>query len=306
MTYNTSEIFFKSEATTCYGRLYLPLVDSAEFACVVMANGFSGTMDWILPDFAEGFAKNGFAVLAFDYRHLGRSGGEPRQVIDPDKQLTDLRNAIHFARRHPQIDDSRIILWGTSLGGGYVLKIAAEDHRIAAVIGNMPAIDAIKGGNLKGKMQKSDASATDLIVASLRLFWAASIDLLKSMLSMKPNYVNVYGAPGKAIFTDPELATRFATVEKQSPTWQNKVAARFIFKAPRYQSGTFERIQAPIFLALATLDVEVSTSFIRKKSEGAARVEIIEYPFGHFDLYHGDIFKKVLADQIFFLKKHMS
>lgn len=305
MTYNTSEIFFKSEATTCHGRLYLPLIDSTQFSCVVMANGFSGTMDWILPAFAEGFAKNGFAVLVFDYRHLGKSGGEPRQLIDPGKQLNDLRNAIQFARQHPRIDDSKIILWGTSLGGSYALKVAAEDHRIAAVIGNMPAIDAIKGGDLKGKMKKSNASTTDLIVASLQLFWAASIDLLKGMLSLEPNYVNVYGAPGKAIFTDPELATRFATVEKQSPTWQNKVAARFIFKAPRYQSGTFERIQAPILLVLATLDVEVSASFIRQKAKGVSHVEIIEYPFGHFDLYHGDIFKKVLSDQIFFLKKHM-
>ena len=38
-----------------------------------MANGFSGTMDWVLPDYAQRFAAAGMAALAFDYRYLGES-----------------------------------------------------------------------------------------------------------------------------------------------------------------------------------------------------------------------------------------
>ena len=44
-----------------------------------MAHGFSGTMDWIVPDFAARFADGGLAALIFDYRYLGDSGGEPRE-----------------------------------------------------------------------------------------------------------------------------------------------------------------------------------------------------------------------------------
>lgn len=306
MKFTVSEILFRSEGTSCLGRIYLPLDHSQQFPCIVMANGFSGTMDWILPDFAEGFANNGLAVLIFDYRHLGKSGGEPRQIIDPDKQLIDLKNAITFARKHPRVNGNKIVLWGTSLGGNYVLKVAAHDHDIAAVIGNMPAIDAVKGGNIKGKMKKANVTVAGLISASLRMLFVAGIDQLKGLLSLKPKYINVYGKPGRAIFTDPELAARFKAVGKNSPTWKNKVAPRFIFKAPRYEPGTFKKINCPILLALATDDVEISVPFIRKKAKESSRVEIIEYPFGHFDLYHGEIFDTVLGDQISFIRKCIS
>jgi alpha-beta hydrolase superfamily lysophospholipase len=48
---------------------------------VVLAHGFSGTMDRLVP-YAERFADGGIAALVFDYRSFGESGGEPRQVVD--------------------------------------------------------------------------------------------------------------------------------------------------------------------------------------------------------------------------------
>ena len=92
---------------------------------MVMANGFSGTMDWILPSYAERFAVAGFAVLIFDYRFVGESEGQPRQLIDVKQQREDIRAATHFARRTEGIDPARIALWDTSLGGGHVLHGAA-------------------------------------------------------------------------------------------------------------------------------------------------------------------------------------
>ena len=38
---------------------------------------------------AKRFHEAGFAVLAFDYRRLGESGGQPRQVVRIREQLTD-------------------------------------------------------------------------------------------------------------------------------------------------------------------------------------------------------------------------
>jgi uncharacterized protein len=299
-----TKIAFNSSGEICRGYLYVPTgVAKTKQPCVVMANGFSGTMDWILPSFAEAFSSQGIATLIFDYRHLGESDGIPRQIIDPDEQLTDLKNAIGFARKHEMLDGNRIALWGTSLGGSYVFKIAAEDSRIAAVIGNMPAIDAIKGANVELKMKKVGATKFQLLATSLRLVTAAAFDYIKGVLSLEPFYLKVYGKPGKAFFADPSLAHLFDHVEKQGPTWQNKVAARFLFKAPRYTEGTFERIKAPILLSLATDDVEVSGDFVKAKAKGATTLQVKEYPFGHFDLYHGDALKKVLADQVGFLTK---
>ena len=48
--------------------------------CVLMAGGFAVTKEPGTDVFASRFHEAGFSVLAFDYRHLGESGGEPRQV----------------------------------------------------------------------------------------------------------------------------------------------------------------------------------------------------------------------------------
>jgi len=167
----------------------------------------------------------------------------------------------------------------------------------------MPAIDAVRGANINEKLKHVGASKLDLVITSLRLLWAAAIDMIKGWLGLDPYYLQVYGKPGKAFFADPSLAGRFTKLERESPYWQNRATPRFLFKAPRYKEGTFERVQAPILLTLASNDVELSVDFIKSKAKGARSVEIKEYPFGHFDLYHGSAFERVSDDQVSFLKR---
>ena len=74
---------------------YLYRPDTARpVPCVVMAHGFSATRDDALPGYAEAFAEAGFAVVVFDYRHFGRSGGQPRQLLDIGRQQDDYRAVI--------------------------------------------------------------------------------------------------------------------------------------------------------------------------------------------------------------------
>src|SRR5688572_32040331 len=108
---------FESDGERCAATWYWPDGAAARWPCVVLAHGFSGTRDWILPDFGQRFAAAGFAALAFDYRHLGESAGTPRQIVDVRRQRADLRAAFAHARREPRIDPRRLALWGTSLGG---------------------------------------------------------------------------------------------------------------------------------------------------------------------------------------------
>jgi dienelactone hydrolase len=298
------KISFASGKEQCAGYMHLPRSDK-QFPCVIMANGFSGTMDWILPAFAERFVAADIAVCTFDYRHLGESSGHPRQIVDIDKQREDLLNAINFVKRYEGIDPGRIALWGTSLGGSHVVEVAARTPGIKALICNMPAIDAIKGANVKAKIKSLGATRLQLITVTLRLILAAVWDLLRSSLGLLPYYLKVYGQPGKAFFTDPLLAKNFERVAARSASWQNKIAARFLLKPPRYKDGTLERIKAPIFFALAEKDQEVSAAFIREKAAGAGLAEIREYPFGHFELYHGAAFETVVSDQVAFLQKHL-
>lgn len=303
-TFTIHVLPFKSEGLTCAGKLYLPDDRSRDLPCVVLVNGFTGTSDWILPDFAKRFAEAGFAVYIFDYRYFGLSEGEPRYIVNLKKQRIDLRNAISMLRRQNAINAKKIILWGTSLGGSHVVHIASQDPEIAAVIGNVPGIDVIKGSNTKGKAKAANASNWDIVTTSVKLFIAVISDLGRSLFNLSPKYLKVYGKAGEAIFTDPAQADRFKRVETQSPLWQNKVAARSLFQLPIYKEGTIERIKVPIFVAIATKDVEVNAEYLKTKFSKAANAEIKEYPYDHFSLYHDKGFEETVSDQVAFLKRH--
>lgn len=302
---HTENDSFLSAGARCAATWYWP--DGADrAACVVLANGFSGTRDWILPDFAARFAAAGVAAFAFDYRHLGESEGTPRQLVEVQAQRADLRAAIAHVRSKARVDPKRVALWGTSLGGSHALAIAAEDPSVAALILNMPALDALAGANVERKRKQLGVSRAYTALITLRLVLAALRDKLASTRGKAPVYLEVYGRPGRAFFTDPELAPLFQRVAEGSATWRNFVAARFLLAPPRYVAGSFERVQAPILICLAEHDVEVSAAFVRAKAAAARRADVRSYPVGHFALYHGEVFEQVAADQLAFLRAQLS
>ncbi|NUP63353.1 MAG: alpha/beta hydrolase, partial [Nonomuraea sp.] len=110
-------------------------------ACVIMAGGGGVTKEPGTDPFAGPFHEAGFTVLAFDYRRLGESGGRPRQVVRMKEQVADWRAAITFAATLPGVDPARIALWGFSLSGGHVLRVAAGDPRVAAAVAQTPNAD---------------------------------------------------------------------------------------------------------------------------------------------------------------------
>jgi uncharacterized protein len=293
---------FQSDGALCHGKLFLP-INVSQIGCVIFANGFSGTMDWILPRFATRFSQAGFACFIFDYRHLGESEGHPRQIIDLQKQRIDLLQAVKFVRDHYALKGSKIALWGTSLGGSHVINLASTDPEIEAVIGNMPAIDAFKGANVKAKAKAARASMWQVIASSFGLLAAGLLDVAKGRLGLEPYYIKVFSTKGRAIFTDPALTERFRKVSEGSASWQNKVAARVIFNLPVYREGTIEKIKAPILVTLAEKDIELSNEYLRQMFSKSKSVEIKEYPYDHFSMYHGEGFETVVKDQISFLRK---
>src|SRR6185312_1427407 len=144
MTINTDtsrlDITFRSGGVDCAAWLYLP-ASRGPFATIVMGHGLGGIRRMRLDAFAERFQAAGYACLVFDYRHFGASGGEPRQLLDINRQLEDWAAAIGFARTLEGVDPERVVLWGTSFGGGHVIVAGARDERVAAVIAQCPFTD---------------------------------------------------------------------------------------------------------------------------------------------------------------------
>src|SRR5437763_6788492 len=91
--------------------------------CVVMTGGFAITKEPGTDLFARRFAEAGFSVLAFDYRHVGESGGQPRQVQRVGEQLADWRGAIGWARGLPGVGPGAVADWGFSASAGHVVRV---------------------------------------------------------------------------------------------------------------------------------------------------------------------------------------
>ncbi|WP_267886968.1 alpha/beta hydrolase [Mycolicibacterium novocastrense] len=288
------------------GRLYLPRTALDASPGVVLAHGFSATMDWIVPAFAATFAEGGLAALIFDYRHLGLSGGEPRQLIDSGRQREDLRNAVAFLRSRPEVDGGRVALWGTSLGGAHVIEVAAADPSVAAVVANVPAIDMFRGIRGRHVPAQMRVGAARVCKATASLMWAASVDTVRGALRLEPSYIPVYGRMGHAVFWDPSLASLFSDLESHSLSWRNEITPRFLFKAPRYRRKTLRRLTAPLLVTVARDDEVISTRFIEKAVTDAPRYEVHQYPVRHFDMYHGAIRDQLAADHLRFMQCHLA
>lgn len=105
---------------------------------VVMSHGLSAIRRMNLHQVASLFQAAGMAVLCYDHRNFGDSGGEPRQEADPWAQVRDMRDAISFAQTLPGVAPDRLGLWGTSYSGGHALTVAALDRRVKCVVSQVP------------------------------------------------------------------------------------------------------------------------------------------------------------------------
>jgi dienelactone hydrolase len=133
------DVTFRSEGADLSGWLYLPDT-KPRWPPVIMAHGFSAPRSMTADKYAEMFRASGLAVLLYDHRGFGDSGGEPRLQVNPWVQAREYRDAISYASDLAEIDVSKIGLWGDSFSGGVALAVAAVDPRVAALVIQVPAL----------------------------------------------------------------------------------------------------------------------------------------------------------------------
>jgi predicted dienelactone hydrolase len=152
---------------------------------VVMAHGIGGVKTAGLAPFAERFAAGGFAAVVFDYRHWGRSSGQPRQLLSFRRQLDDYRTVLAWARVQEVFDNTRVFIWGTSFSGMYIVELAAAEPGLAGAVAQCPLVDGLAG------------VAKIPLSRGLRLTAHAVADLIGSALGKPPHYLEVSVPPGR-------------------------------------------------------------------------------------------------------------
>jgi fermentation-respiration switch protein FrsA (DUF1100 family) len=289
-----SDLEFESGGTRCAAWLYRPET-AGPSPCVVMAHGFSGVREQRLDAYAGRFAAAGLAVLLFDYRHFGTSGGEPRQLLSIRLQLQDWEAAVSTARALPGIDPDRIVLFGTSLSGGHVQAIAARDPAIAAVIAQVPFCDGLRNLPALG------------LGHSLRLTLAGLRDAAGSLLGREPYRIAAVGAPGSlAAMNTPDALPGFTNMDPPGSTWRNEACARIALTIGAYRPGTkAAAIRCPILYTIAEQDVVTPARYAHDAASRAPRAEVKSHPGGHFDVYLPPLWERIVTEQIEFLVRHL-
>lgn len=292
-----SDLTFRSGEGTCAAWFYEPADDPAGTGrpVVVMAHGLGGVREMRLDAFAERFADAGYACLVFDYRHFGASSGDPRQLLDIDRQLEDWRAAVAHARTIVGVDPDRVVVWGTSFGGGHAIVTAADDHRIAAAIAQCPFTDG-----LASTRAIPPATSAKVTARALR-------DVAGARLGRRPVMVPTYGAPGStALMTAPDCADGVRALIPEGLDVRSDVAARFALDIVRHFPGRRAKdVTCPILFAICEKDSVAPAGPTRKYAARAPRGEVTLHQAGHFDIYVGDDFERNVADQLGFLARHV-
>jgi predicted acyl esterase len=110
----------------------------AGWPAVVLLHGLGQTrnlsdfVNWSPNLMAQKFlAPEGYAVLTFDARAHGQSGGQV--TLDGPRELQDLRELLTWLTTQHPVDAQHVGAYGASYGGGLVWRAAAEGLPLAAI-----------------------------------------------------------------------------------------------------------------------------------------------------------------------------
>jgi uncharacterized protein len=126
------KINFDSEGEKITGTLLLPAgYKEGERLPVIMVFGaWTQVKEQIQHLYGRKLAEQGYAVLNFDFRNWGESGGKPRFYESTSEKVKDVLNAIKYLKTHPAIDASKISLIGICAGAGITLRVTAQSKDI--------------------------------------------------------------------------------------------------------------------------------------------------------------------------------
>jgi cephalosporin-C deacetylase-like acetyl esterase len=270
---------------------------SGPHPAVTMAHGYAGVKEHGLERFARVFADSGFVVLVHDHRGFGASGGEPRQDVDPWRQIADWRCAISFLESRPEVDSRRIGLWGTSYAGGHAIVLGATDRRLRCVVAQVPTISGYEQG-LRRVAPDAVAALDDSFAEDERAQARGEPPRYEAIVSADPAVPAAYRGPE---------AIDFYRQPVPEGIWENTVTVRSTRAARMYEPGIWVgRVSpTPLLMVVGLNDTITLTDLALAAYERALepkRLELI--PGGHFDPYLSS-FPKSSGAALAWFRKHL-
>lgn len=286
---------FYSAGTWCAATLHRPAKACDEsLPAILMLHGWGGIQDAMTASYVEEFTRAGYAVMSFDYRGWGDSAGMPRQVISAHQRVVDGDAALAFLKSQEGIDPRRIVLWGTSFGGGHAVQLAAEHPELAGAIAQVPMLDGLA------------AVKAVPLTRLLRFGVYALADLLKPG---HPLYLPVVSERGGFSSMDRDDANKALTLAEISMGWRydNRVAARSLLTMGPYRPVRhLKNIRIPTLLLGASNDSVAPFVESAIHAAGNPNLTLASIDANHFEPYFEPVFTDVISQQLDFLSRIFS
>ncbi len=340
MSTTERNIEFSSQGVTCRGLFVRPLTPKPA-ALIVLVHGLGGVYEMRLDAYARRFAEAGYAALTFDYRHFGRSDGLPRHLLVREEQQKDIEAGIEFGKTLEGVDPERVVLWGTSLGGGHVLDVSARRQDLSASIIQAPFTDGIastRATSLASALGVFLFTAADIgarVVGGPRVLAMLAAPPLLPAFMTKPDVVEGVLAllpPGSRMTGRlSRLYKRFAANQIKLPehvslsdldepfesgsligsivlpsgtTLLNGVSANFLMEIPRWRPGkNIAKLRKPLLVCVCDNDSVAPPEATVAHAKRGSTCELRRYPYNHFEIYVGEPFEVAIRDQISFLER---
>jgi uncharacterized protein len=194
------EVRFRSGDATLSGTLTLP-ASRAPRAAVAFVTGSGETLRAYLPDLQALLVRCGVAVLAYDKRGVGQSGGiypgESPTAATIDLLARDASAAVRFLARRPELDHARIGLAGHSQAG-WIMPLAASRTPAVQfmVVLSGPAVSADETDlyqGLTGQGERPQGASDGAIDAQVLAAGRGGVDPMPWIRKLHVPAVWVYG-----------------------------------------------------------------------------------------------------------------
>ena len=293
-SYTVEPLYVKSGQEVIAADFYRPKTEHKP-AVIIMAHGLAALRQFKLIQYTQRFAQTEYAVEQIDYRYWGGSTGRPRQLVSIQFQLEDWRTMIAHIFERKSVDNRRIVLWGTSLSGGYVLNLAAELKNVQAVIAQIPFVDGAESAKLY-PLQK--------LPKALKI---SSQDYMGAKVSMAPKTLPVVSHKDLCFMPTADSYSGYLSIVNPDYYWSGEIPARIFFNLIRYRPILdVRKISVPVLFIASKQDSLIPIESSRETATNIAPfVEYHEWDMQHFDIYHGQWFEKAITTQLEFLHQYI-
>ncbi|MEA1063343.1 UilS family quorum-quenching N-acyl-homoserine lactonase [Erwinia sp. HR93] len=265
--------------------VYHPAPCDTPQPAVVLCHGFCGIQGLLLPAFAQAFAQAGYLSVTFDYHGFGASEGERGRLV-PALQIDDIVSVLQWVSARPEVDESRIGLWGTSLGGAHVFGAARLYPQVKCIISQLAFADG-------------EAIVTGAMTDEEKRGFVESLDKMaqKKAATGKEMFVSI-----TRVLNDEESRAFFDSHKADWPAMDIKIPFLTVRETLLYKPQENARqVTCPTLIVVAGEDT------VNPPAQGEALFQAVgaankrlyrEEGARHYDVYRGTHFEAVIAQQL--------